>query len=158
MQRVIAYAIGIVSLIYAISSWLGIRIFGSSISPSILDNFGEQGSYLGYTIQVLFLALLTCHIPYIFMFAKEGGHITLDEVFTRSMSHSIERKLAGQVLSSHHSRLHSSRHTITTLFLYFATVFIACQTSKLGILFDYVGALSVSGIQFFVPGAVMVTL
>lgn len=156
MQKVIIQAVGMVAIVYAVSAVLGVHIFGSNIAPSILENFGREATFFGYSIQVLFLFLLASHIPYIFMFAKEGGYIVLDELHNGSISRAIEHKLAGQEEVEQEPR--TFKHTLVTLVQYFFTIFIACQTDNLGALFDYVGALSVSGIQFFVPGAVMVIL
>lgn len=76
---------------------MAIYLFGSSIQTSVLDNFQAERSVGGATILLVYLIVLICHIPYIFMFCKEAGCSLFDEVLTSKISTAISNKLAGYV-------------------------------------------------------------
>lgn len=54
--------------------------------------------------------------------------------------------------------MNKTAYIITTLLLYALCIIVACLTTNLGALFNYIAAFSVSGIQFFVPGMSVIIL
>ena len=114
-------------------------------------NICSQTTFLSYFIRTSFLILLACHIPYVFFLGKEGACIVVDEVMTGSMSKSLEARtraegpaLESEVIVYHN--MNKIAYILTTVILYFLVVLIACLTTNLGALFNYIGAFSVSGI------------
>jgi amino acid permease len=72
--------------IYLSFSLIAILLFRGSISPSVLDNFGAITTPKGNpffesrVIQVSFIVVLFCHIPFLFFAGKEGLCIVVDEL------------------------------------------------------------------------------
>jgi hypothetical protein len=128
-----------------------------------MTNIGNEGTVLSYFLEVSFMILLACHIPYVFFLGKEGACVVVDEVMTGSMSKSLEARtrkdapqLGNEVIVYHNMNVYA--YVITTLVLYILCIVVSCLTQNLGALFNYIGAFSVSGIQFFVPGMAIVNL
>lgn len=92
-----ACGIGLVQVtgVYFISGVLAIYHFGSSLQESVLDNVAAEGSTVGTVIQLLFLVILACHIPYVFMLCKDGGNTFYEELMNSSMSNTIRQKMEG---------------------------------------------------------------
>lgn len=151
------------TLIYASCGMIAIYLFGCSIKDNVLDNLNGETSVISYIIRLSFMILLACHIPYVFFLGKEGGCIVVDELMTKSMSKSLEKRinkedqgLDNEVIVYHN--MNKFAYVITTLILYFMCIIVACVTVNLGALFNYIAAFSVSGIQFFVPGMAILSL
>lgn len=83
------------TLIYFTCGMLAIYLFGSSISDNVLNNVDAEtpANIVSYIIRFSFMILLACHIPYVFFLGKEGGCIVVDEVMTKSMSLSLEKRV-----------------------------------------------------------------
>lgn len=91
----------------------------------MLDSIAAQNSTGGGIIQVLFLVLLVCHIPYIFIFCKQGAINFVTEYMENSVSYAIERKFKGLSTKQEH---HQTRETVIALMLYSICIFVACMT------------------------------
>jgi len=83
------------SVIYVAVAVIGIYMFGDLIESSVLDNIGTEyitNSSTGkqfweaYTVQIAFMIVLACHIPYVFFAGKEGLCIFVDELDRKSIS------------------------------------------------------------------------
>jgi len=83
-------SLSITFFIYVSLGILAIYMFGSQLSDSILDNLDEMTSATSYIIRVMFLIVLTCHIPYVFYSGKESLLIIVDEIRFKSMTHALE--------------------------------------------------------------------
>ena len=74
-------------------------MFGVNTQSVLLDNIGtvvrENGKHFweGYVIQLSFMILLACHIPFIFFSGKEGMLIIIDEIDRKSISSALWHKL-----------------------------------------------------------------
>jgi hypothetical protein len=62
-------------------------MYGSKIKDSLLSNIGDfkdpvtnKSYWEVYMMQVLFILILICHIPYIFYSGKESLLIIIDEI------------------------------------------------------------------------------
>lgn len=157
MLKACGICMGQTTIIYIISGILAVYAFGSHLQTSVLDNIGAEESFLGTTVQLLFLLLLICHIPYIFRLVKEGGITCVDEIRHGYLSDSIAKKLQGLPVPSHESR-HADDHTFIVLLLYSIVLLVACLTQNLAAIFDYIGAFAISGNQFMIPGLCTIVL
>lgn len=163
MLRTIGYGMIETTLIYASCGILAVYLFGSGIQDNVLDNIAGETTVVSYIIRFSFLILLACHIPYVFFLGKEGGCIIIDELMTKSMSISLEKRMNpdhqevdSEVIVYHN--MNKTAYVLTTLFLYAISILVACITEDLGTLFNYIAAFSVSGIQFLVPGWSIIVL
>lgn len=91
---------GFTIVIYFCVAIIGILLFGGAIESSILLNFGNivnpktLGPYWECTIiQIAFMIVLVCHIPFIFFAGKEGMCIIIDETQRKSISNVLFHKL-----------------------------------------------------------------
>jgi len=163
MLKAVGYGMVESTLIYASCGFLAVYLFGSSVSDNVLDNIDGETSVVSFIIRFSFMILLACHIPYVFFLGKEGGCIVVDEVMTKSMSKSLEKRIMKetQTLDSEvivYHNMNQLAYIITTLVLYALCIVVACLTENLGALFNYIAAFAVSGIQFFVPGMAIIIL
>jgi hypothetical protein len=90
----------LISSIYIILAIVTLSIYGSTLKPSILDNISTRRNDEGkefwecYMMQFLFLIVIACHIPYVFFSGKESLLIIIDETMRKSISKTLEKKLA----------------------------------------------------------------
>ena len=78
-------------------------MFGKNLKSSVLLNIGEarwasdlteSKSFLeAYICQVSFMAVLMCHIPFIFFSGKEAVLSVADELHRKSISNSLRHKM-----------------------------------------------------------------
>ena len=74
-------------------------MFGPTLESSVLLNVGNvrkpDGSafWEAYIIQVAFMLVLMCHIPFIFFSGKEAILIVIDEISRKSISSALWHKL-----------------------------------------------------------------
>lgn len=89
-------------VVYYTVAILGILLFGANIKSSVLLNFGDPIYYNPKTgkpfiycniIQITFMIVLLCHIPFIFYGGKEGLCIIVDEYKRKSISNVLWNKL-----------------------------------------------------------------
>ena len=87
----------LIQSIYTLVSICGLISFGKAINDSILVNVGrkytEHVYWESYMMQVLFLIILACHIPYLYFSGKESLLIIVDELMRRSTSFALAQKL-----------------------------------------------------------------
>jgi amino acid permease len=97
-MKVNNYGLLLTILIYIIVVFISIAMFGSNISSVILENIGTSSFtkngvthyyWEGYVCNIIFLILLSCHIPVIFFFGKEGLLIIIDEIDRKSISNAL---------------------------------------------------------------------
>jgi amino acid permease len=86
-------------VVYFLVAMIGVALFGSALSSSVLFNFGEVSNSNGNPfwestiIQISFMIVLLCHIPFIFYGGKEGLCIIVDEAQRKSISNVLWHKL-----------------------------------------------------------------
>lgn len=139
------------TLIYASCGIFGVYLFGSILNENVLENIDGETTLVSYIIRFSFLIVLACHVPYVFFLGKEGACIVVDEVMTKSMSKSLEKRmdpdepeLDSEIVVYHN--MNKTAYIVTTLLLYALCIIVACLTTNLGALFNYIAAFSVSGI------------
>lgn len=85
-------------LVYLLVGFIGLFLFGDTVQSSVLINFGDirtpQGKpfFESQVIQVAFMIVLMCHIPFIFFSGKEAVCIIVDEFDRKSISKVLELK------------------------------------------------------------------
>lgn len=84
-------------------------------------------------IRIAFMILLACHVPYVFFLGKEGACVVVDEIMTKSMSKSLQKRLDpdnqdvdSEVIVYHN--MNQIAYVITTLVLYALCILVACLT------------------------------
>jgi hypothetical protein len=78
--------------IYITLSILGIYMFGSSISPDLMDSIGDkEDNWSSIVLSVAFLILIVCHIPFVFFYGKETFLMLIDEIKRRSISQTLDQ-------------------------------------------------------------------
>lgn len=89
----ISLAMFFVQFVYIGLAFTGIFMYGSNIKDSLLINIGDFKNLLTdksywevYMMQILFILILICHIPYIFYSGKESLLIIIDEIMRKSIS------------------------------------------------------------------------
>ena len=87
----------LVQSIYTVVSICGLFSFGKGIQDSILVNVGMKYKddiyWESYLMQVVFLIILACHIPYLYFSGKESLLVIVDEIMRRSTSFALSKKL-----------------------------------------------------------------
>jgi len=85
-------------VLYIIVAIVGLVSFGSAIHSSVLLNYGElrlpDGSTLFSTslVQASFIAVIICHIPFVFYAGKEGALMSISEYIHQTVSNSFTGK------------------------------------------------------------------
>ena len=78
---------------YAITGFVGIYKFGYKLDTNMLENIGTDfgdGVYVeSYIMQLLFMVILSCHIPFVFFAGKESLLIIIDELMRSSLSFAL---------------------------------------------------------------------
>ena len=87
------------AFVYISVSFTCFFMFGDDLKSSVLLNIGkaetENGSYFweAIIVQISFLIVLVCHIPFIFFSGKEALCIMIDEIQRKSISSALWHKL-----------------------------------------------------------------
>ena len=91
---------GLICGIYLTFGLLSIFMFGSGVKPNILDSVAAECKvgagkcpWETFVLQILFLIVLACHIPFVFFSGKEGILIIIDELDRRSISDNLEQTI-----------------------------------------------------------------
>ena len=100
-KKVSKYGLPLTACIYFAVGTICIFMFGESLTSQVLENIGDarqvdnpdKGFWEGYMVQVSFMIVLMCHIPFIFYSGKEGMLIIIDEIQRRSISNALWHKL-----------------------------------------------------------------
>jgi hypothetical protein len=153
-----ALALAFTFVIYCSTGLLAVYLFGSGLDTNCLNNIGAMGSenYLSLVVRIAFAVVVACHVPYIFFYGKEACCIITDELINKSTSQQIEKKRSEDEEDLEtppaYLGMNSMIYYGLNLFLYAGVIFGANMTDNLGIIFDYLAAFSVSGMQFLLPG------
>jgi hypothetical protein len=159
----VALAMLMTVAIYVTTSLLSLYLFGSSMDPNVLVNVAAEGFNWGSVfVRVAFAIVLACHIPYVFYYGKEALLIVVDEVMNNSTSADLrKKKRAIEELPEHepaYLSMNKTLYTCLTVALYSLTILGATLVPDVAIIFDYMAALSISGMQFILPGAAYIRL
>ena len=93
--------------IYTCVAIICMFMFGAGLESSVLDNFGHSETADGkpfweaVIVELAFMVVLTCHIPFIFFSGKEAVCTIIDEIDRKSISSALWHKLQG---NSHFSK------------------------------------------------------
>jgi len=91
-------------VIYFSVATVSILMFGTEIESSVLLNIGQESQdnslpkgstkfWEAYIVQISFMIVIACHIPFIFFSGKEGLCILIDELDRKSISSALWHKL-----------------------------------------------------------------
>jgi hypothetical protein len=111
-------------------------------------------------MRLVFLIVIVCHIPFTFIMAKEGACIAADELLNETITKHLvnqEHKQEGldscqtletQIIENMDDRVYYG----VTFAVFSICVVFSISIDNLLTLFDYLSALTVSGVQFLIPG------
>ena len=91
MMSAISIAMFLTFSIYLTTSFLSLGLFGQNTTNNILLNFNELNGVMPMLMQLIFLVVLICHVPYTFLVGKEAICIVGDEILTKTMSKSLQK-------------------------------------------------------------------
>jgi amino acid permease len=166
MMNAISLAMFLTLSIYLTTGFLALKVFGPNISNNILLNFNKIDGFLPMLSQLIFLILIICHVPYMFLVGKEAICIVGDEIINKTMSKSLQ-KITEERQSDKDAKINEALIILNmddkvyyclTIATYIVTVFSACSVDSLQSIFDYISAFAVSGIQFFFPAIAYINL
>ena len=86
MMNAISLAMFLTLSIYLTTGFLALNVFGPNISNNILFNFNKIDGFLPMLLQLIFLIVIICHVPYMFLVGKEAVCIVGDEILNKTMS------------------------------------------------------------------------
>jgi hypothetical protein len=169
MMNATALALIFTIIIYTTTGLLSIYLFGSSISSNVLVNIADEGdNFFSLAVRVAFACVVACHVPYVFYYGKEGCSIVADELINHSTSAQLSKKKRAdwsevdkEAMENEDPAYFSMNQTLyygITIFLYVITIAGANLVPNVAIIFDYMAALSISGMQFLLPGVSYVRL
>ena len=144
--------------VYLLVGFMAIALFGPDLQPNILIDIEQLGA-LSLLMRLIFLIVIICHIPFIFFCAKEGACIVSDEIIHGSMTASLsnlDNRHQVEVLII--NNMDDKVYYGITVLAYIACIIPAISLHNLLVVFDYLSALTVSGIQFLMPGIAYVVL
>lgn len=163
MLKSVGLAMVLTCVLYLAVGVMAIHIFGTDLKSNLMLSIESIGP-LALLMQVTFLLLLICHIPFVFICAKEGTCIVADEFINGTLTKAISsitkettnevKAVEAQIIIDMDNRVYYG----VTVMLYIVCLLLAIKIDNLLILFDYLSALTVSGIQFFIPGICYVIL
>ena len=101
-RTTITISLTLVGLLYGVLSVSCIFLFGGEIDimkGNIMENVNSEyqldpSRWESFVLRVLFMIVLACHIPFIFFSGKEGLLIMIDECRRRSISQTLEKRVA----------------------------------------------------------------
>jgi hypothetical protein len=155
-------AVAMTFVIYCSTGLLAIYLFGSGLQSNCLDNIAEEGidNFLSVIVRIAFAVVVACHVPYIFFYGKEACAIVIDELLNGSTSAQLQKAKSEADFDEPPAYLNMrpALYYGVSLALYALVIFGSNLTDNLGIILDYLAALSISGMQFFVPGLCYIRL
>jgi hypothetical protein len=80
-------------IIYLTMSYCALKYFGPGVSNNILSDFTKIDGFVPMLMQIIFLIVIICHVPYTFLCGKEAVCIVGDEIINKSMSISLEKMI-----------------------------------------------------------------
>lgn len=96
-------ALPLIFIIYTTLTIVCCLMWGAGTEGSVLDNIGKaywinddgvkKYYWEAHIIQVSFMMVLMCHIPFIFFGGKEALLITIDELMRKSISNALWHKM-----------------------------------------------------------------
>lgn len=98
-DKVAFLGLGLTSIIYLSVSLICLFMFGASLQGSVLLNIGNAHTADGgiyweaLIVQISFMIVLVCHVPFIFFSGKEALCIMIDEIQRKSISSALWHKL-----------------------------------------------------------------
>jgi len=139
-------------------------LFRGSLGPSVLDNFAKitnkdgKPYFEAMVIQVAFIVVLFCHVPFLFFAGKEGLCIVVDEVQRNSISKDLEVRLSSPPAARVHlsnkmvyKDMNGAVYIACTLGLYAVELVCAVFINNIDTVFDFASAIAVSFISFWFP-------
>jgi hypothetical protein len=175
--------------VYLVISFLGIALFGDQVASSVLLNFGQVNYFnpntgkpylLSQVIQLAFIVVLLCHIPYIFFTGKESLCLIFDEVNRKSISsvlsaqhpNNFENGEAGSINEAFspttkaaladdedaalkklaYKDMGTAYYLLCTFTLFIGEMVLACLIQSISILFAFISAFTISALAFWIPG------
>lgn len=180
-SKVQTVGLGTTLIVYVIVALIGVSCFGDQIRSSVLLNYGDlgaRGSMVGatYLIQLSFIIVLICHIPFIFYAGKEGALMFATERQHRTVSNAFKPNPAVQHNNSADTipfndgssdeplRLSPSRldriayrdlseaqYFQITVGVYLVAIVCAISIDEISTVFSFVAAFSVNSMAFFFP-------
>ena len=153
-----ALALCFTLIIYVSTGLLVIYLFGSGVDPNCLVNIADEGgNVLSYLNRVFFAIVIACHVPFVFFYGKEGICIVIDEIQHKSTSAQLSAKKRAVVHEDKdeppaYLNMNPKIYYGVTVFLYVLVITCANLVPDVAVIFDYMAALSISGMQFLLPG------
>lgn len=147
--------------IYISTGLLAIYLFGTSLSENTLDNIADEGkNFLSMAVRIFFACVVACHVPYCFYYGKEGCCLVADELSRSSTSQQLEKMFqryeAGEEVMDEsdpaYFSMNQPMYYTITIVLFLLTMVLANLVPDVAVIFDYMAALSISGMQFILPG------
>ena len=80
------FSLGFCGLVYFMMSIVSILHFGHNLKGNVLENVADMESSASIIINLIFLFVVTMHIPIIFFVGKEAFLIIIDEIMRKSYS------------------------------------------------------------------------
>lgn len=100
MMKVTYYSVGLVFTIYVFLAVVSLFLFGrgcnsgTDVMTSVnLEMTHDPKRKEAFVLQLLFMIVLSCHIPFIFFSGKESICIIIDEIDRRSVSATLDERL-----------------------------------------------------------------
>lgn len=101
MAKVSALSIGLVFFMYTLLSVVCLFLFGEQIyqGTNVMNSVNREilmdpKRWESFILQILFMIVLACHIPFIFFSGKEALCIIVDELDRRSISKTLDERIA----------------------------------------------------------------
>lgn len=155
MLKTISLAMLFTMATYLVVGVAAIALFGPDLSSNIMLDIQHIGP-ISFTMRVIFLVVIICHIPFTFLCTKEAACITADELVNQTISkHLTAHSKDGDCQSIEASIIQNMDGRVyygVTVAAFVICVAFAVSVDNLLTLFDYLSALTVSVVQFLIPG------
>ena len=158
-------SLGMAFGIYVSLAITSIYKFGGTIFESVLDNVDEETNFESYIIRVSFLLVIACHVPYVFFSGKESLCILVDEIIRGKMTKAFEARAliidteacnrdidSEKVELLAYKKMNPMLYIGLTIGLYTAEMILSIIVPSIGVIFNFIVALSLSSLAFIFPG------